>query len=231
MQATRLLGVFDPEEAVALVARARRAKLLGIHRHRLGREDLEDCYSQATVEMLARARNGGGFASHAHIANALEQRFLSRIQDRRRAQNGRSPIDTALAHAVPLAGDMTAEVDVRDRCADIERTILARYELRRIAVLWHKLSSDQRLVLASRLSDIDRADFCHEHGWSVEKYRKVIQRARARLRKLLDEDSRMAAVAPLACAESRNPKGRAKKFESPCPLFPGWSEQTAGTHL
>jgi DNA-directed RNA polymerase specialized sigma24 family protein len=200
---TRRLGALDADEAVALIARARRGKLLGIHRHRLGREDLEDCYSQATIEMLARARSGGGFTSQAHIANALEQRFLSRVRDRRRAQNGRSPIDTALAHAIPLAGCMAPEINLRDRRADIERTILARHELRRIAALWHKLSPDQRLVLASRLSDVGRAEFCQAHGWSVEKYRKVIQRARARLRMLLDEDSRVAA-APLACAEARS---------------------------
>jgi hypothetical protein len=47
---------------VALVARAKRELLLGVHRHRLRREDLEDCFSQATFELIASARRGA-FAS------------------------------------------------------------------------------------------------------------------------------------------------------------------------
>jgi hypothetical protein len=53
----------DAAEEVALVARARRELLLRVHRHRLRAEDLEDCYSQATLELLAHARRGGRFAS------------------------------------------------------------------------------------------------------------------------------------------------------------------------
>jgi hypothetical protein len=43
---------------VAHVARAKRELLLRVHRHRLRREDLEDCFSQATLELLANARRG-----------------------------------------------------------------------------------------------------------------------------------------------------------------------------
>ena len=50
----------DPAEEVALVARARRELLLRAHRHRLRREDLEDCYSQATLELLADATEARG---------------------------------------------------------------------------------------------------------------------------------------------------------------------------
>ena len=39
--------------------RPRRELLLRVHRHRLRKEDLEDCYSQATLELLAQARAGG----------------------------------------------------------------------------------------------------------------------------------------------------------------------------
>ncbi len=53
----------DPAEEVALVARARRELLLRVHGHRLRKEDLEDCYSQATLELLAHARRGGRFFS------------------------------------------------------------------------------------------------------------------------------------------------------------------------
>jgi hypothetical protein len=53
----------DPAEEVAIVACARRELLLRVHRHRLRREDLEDCYSQATLELVTHARSGGGFAN------------------------------------------------------------------------------------------------------------------------------------------------------------------------
>jgi hypothetical protein len=48
---------------VALVARARRDLLLRAHRRRLRREDLEDCYSQAALELVARALKGAKFSS------------------------------------------------------------------------------------------------------------------------------------------------------------------------
>jgi hypothetical protein len=53
----------DPAQDVALVASARRALLLHVHRHRLRREDLEDCFSQATLELLVAAREGRIFHS------------------------------------------------------------------------------------------------------------------------------------------------------------------------
>ena len=91
----------DPAEAVARVSAAKRDVLLRVHRHRLGFEDLEDCFSQATLELMTRARTRArAFVSEAHIANALEQRFLSRINDRRRAVIGRSPIQAAIHTAV-----------------------------------------------------------------------------------------------------------------------------------
>jgi hypothetical protein len=48
---------------VALVASARRGLLLRVHRHRLRPEDLEDCHSQATLELIAHVKAGGSFAS------------------------------------------------------------------------------------------------------------------------------------------------------------------------
>jgi DNA-directed RNA polymerase specialized sigma24 family protein len=175
------LGLLDPLETVALVARSRRELLLSVHRHRLAREDLEDCYSQATLELLIRARRREAFAGRAHIANALEQRLLSRIHDRRRALGGRSPIEAAIATALPLACD-GGQVDIADTRADVERLVLLRHELRRIGASSRELSPDQRLVLANQLvGETDCGEFCRIHGWSVEKYRKVAQRARARL--------------------------------------------------
>ena len=66
----------DPAEQVALIAFSRRARLLRIHRRRLRHEDLEDCYSQATLELLARAQRAP-FASRDHVLHALEQKFRS----------------------------------------------------------------------------------------------------------------------------------------------------------
>jgi hypothetical protein len=194
----------DPAEEVAIVAGARRELLLRAHRFRLRREDLEDCYSQATLELMLRARRGRAFAGRAHVANALEQRFLSRIHDRRRALAGRSPIEAALEGAVSLGDLAEDQVAIVDVCAEIERTVLARHELRRISALARQLSADQRLAMAGSLSEIPPAEFCARHGWSLEKYRKVVQRARARLRQLLVLDE---LAVPLAVGASEEDRG------------------------
>jgi DNA-directed RNA polymerase specialized sigma24 family protein len=171
---------------VAIVARAKREVLLRVHGHRLRREDLEDCYSIATLELLAHARQGGRYASRLHIANALELRFLSRVRDRRRALAGRSPMHAALEAAVPLGGEH--DIAIVDRRAEVERQVMLRHELRRVQLHAQALSPDQRLVLAYQLLDGGCADFCRRFGWSGEKYRKVAQRARARLRSLMALD-------------------------------------------
>jgi DNA-directed RNA polymerase specialized sigma24 family protein len=207
------IGPLQAADAVALVARSRRERLLAAHGYRLCREDLEDCYSQATLELLTRAKRGEAFASRAHIANALEQRLISRIHDRRRALSGRSPIETALATALPLVG-CEGGVDVADARANVERLVLSRHDLRRVSGISRQLSPDQRLVLASQLScEMGCGEFCRSHGWSAEKYRKVAQRARARLTQLLAGESLMGL------SDCRVPVGG-----SP-------SDQTAGTHL
>jgi len=180
---------------VALVARARRELLLRVHRHRLRAEDLEDCYSQATLELVAHARRGGRFASRLHLANTLEQRFVSRIRDRRRALSGRSPMQAALEAAMSL-DCVTEEIDIVDVRAELETLVILRHDLRRVRALAQQLSVDQRLVLAAQVGQVSPADFCRLHDWSLEKYRKVAQRARARLRSLmaLDESSVPAAA-------------------------------------
>jgi hypothetical protein len=179
-------AVLDPAEEVALVARAKRELLLSASRHRLRREDLEDCYSQATLEMLMRVRGGGTFANRRHLGNALELRFQSRIRDRRRAISGRSPMQAALETAVPLQIVGEAGVEIADASSEVEQLVMLRLELRRLGVLARELTSDQRLVLASQVAAGSREEFCREHGWSFEKYRKVGQRARVRLRSLLE---------------------------------------------
>jgi hypothetical protein len=175
----------DFAEEVAQVACARRELLLRAHRHRLRREDLEDCYSQATLELVAYARRGGGFADRQHLGNALELRFVSRIRDCRRARGGRSPMLAALESAVPLGGAGEQELAIADRRADVEQLAMLRHDLRRLEQLAHELTPDQRLVLAAQLGGADRVEFCRRFQWSREKYRKVAQRARARLRQLM----------------------------------------------
>jgi hypothetical protein len=167
------------------VARAKRELLLRVNRFRLRPEDLEDCFSQATLELVAHVRNGGAFASRAHAAHALELRFVSRVRDRRRALCGRSPMQAALETAVSLGDESAGELEVVDERATVEKLVVLREDVRGIARLARELTGDQRRALASQLSGEECRAFCATSGWSPEKYRKVGQRARARLRRLM----------------------------------------------
>ena len=175
----------DPAAEVALVAHAKRDVLLRAHRHRLRREDLEDCYSQATLELLANARAGRRYANQSHLAHTLELRFVSRVNDLSRANAGRSPARAIMEAAVPLSPE-AAGAAVADRRAQVEKLVMLRHELRSLELLARQLSADQRLVLAWQVcGQGDGLDFCRQFGWSAAKYRKVAQRARARLRDLV----------------------------------------------
>lgn len=168
------------------MAGARRELLLRVHRHRLRREDLEDCYSQATLELLLRARAGATYASRRHLANTLEQRFLSRALDRRRAISGRSPMQAALETAVSVGAAEEPSLHIVDARAHPEQVVLGREELRELGSIAQQLTLDQRLVLLCEagLLPIDAPELCRRMGWSAEKYRKLAQRARARVRVL-----------------------------------------------
>jgi len=171
------------------VAHDKREVLLRAYRHLLRREDLEDCYSQATLELLAYVRRGGTFADASHVGNTLELRYLSRIRDVRRALGGRSPMRAAFANAVSLGGPAERELGIADPRSDPATLVLLRSELRRLQRSAVQLSADQRLVLAHQLADTGGcAEFCRRFGWSPEKYRKVAQRGRARLRSLASLD-------------------------------------------
>jgi DNA-directed RNA polymerase specialized sigma24 family protein len=198
---------------VALVARARRELLLRAYGHRLRREDLEDCFSQATLELVAQARNGARFSSRRHLANVIEQRFLSRIHDRRRALLGRSPMQAALETAMSLGGVGEAEIEIVDMRADPELLTLVREDLRRVQALAARLTPDQRLVIACQVGlQMGRGEFCRRHGWSSEKYRKVAQRGRARLRHLMALEE---AGVPLPPRASEGETGTAYDYFSP----------------
>jgi DNA-directed RNA polymerase specialized sigma24 family protein len=172
-----------------LVVQAQRERLLRIHGHRLRREDLEDCYAQAALELVAQTRKGVRFANPVHIARVLEQRFVSRIKDRRRAIEGRSPAQATFEHALGEGLFGGAEEQVLDRRLETDQLVELRLELRRVADLLLGLTPDQRLVLGSQIYlQLECAEFCARYGWSREKYRKVAQRGRARLRELARAD-------------------------------------------
>jgi DNA-directed RNA polymerase specialized sigma24 family protein len=184
-EAVRRRGGPDPAEPVALVAAAKRDVLLCVHRHRLRREDLEDCYSQATLELIVLARRGRAFASTVHVANSLEQRFLARVLDRRRAIAGRSPIAAATESAVPFAAE-GGRLELPDTRAEPERLTIAREQLARALRHMASLTPDQRAVLMTQIVlAMPCEEFCRGRGWTPEKYRKVAQRGRAKLRALL----------------------------------------------
>ena len=186
----------DPAEEVAVVALAKRELLLRVHRHRLRRDDLEDCFSQSTLELIAHARAGGTFSSRLHIARAIELRFISRIRDRRRALSGRSSIEAAIEQAACLGEEQGREVELLDQRPTVEVFVLLKEELCEIARLFRRLTPDQRLVLGSQLAGASPAEFCDRHDWTREKYRKVAQRARARLRLMVASAERAETAVP-----------------------------------
>jgi DNA-directed RNA polymerase specialized sigma24 family protein len=229
------------------VAHAARRRLLSAHRHLLRFEDLEDCYSQATLELLAQAREGRlRCASRAHMRNTLQLRFASRIADRRRALRGRSPAQAMLDGALSLGAFGEREFAVADPRADVERRMLLRLELRSLERAARALSPDQRLILACQIGlQMSAEEFCRRFGWSREKHRKVAQRARSRLRRLLEEPAEsIATPAPESIAtpareqtlqrapEQTAPQPtRQRGFQDACPVVRGASGEKAGTHL
>src|SRR3954452_16648597 len=136
----------DPADGVATVLMAKRDVLLRVYRDRLPHEDLEDCLGQAALELVTRARTDG-LQGERHIANALEQKFVSRIVDRQRAL-GRRP-----AMITTDAGDGDALGDGEDPPSfelvapngEPSRTAATRDELERLREVAAELTDDQRL--------------------------------------------------------------------------------------
>jgi DNA-directed RNA polymerase specialized sigma24 family protein len=179
----------DPAEAVGRVLSAKRDALLRAHRHRLAREDLEDCLSRAALELVGRARREA-LHGDRHIANALEQKSISRISDRTRMRTDRGiPVPTVRPTARLWSADPAdpSPVDQEDP-DDLSETLALRENLARIREVAAELTEDQRLVLACQVSlGMGAGEFCERFGWSAEKFRKVAQRARASLRRLMVE--------------------------------------------
>jgi DNA-directed RNA polymerase specialized sigma24 family protein len=172
---------------VAIVVQAKREVLLRAYRNRLRPDELEDCYGQATFELLRSVKNGRRFAGREHLANTLEQRFVSRVRDQMRATGGRSPAEAGHESALLAAGDQDAQIEVVDLRAESHELVALRMDLEQILRVAPYLTVDQRLVIASQVSGVDCAELCRHTGWSSEKYRKVAQRGRARLRALMAE--------------------------------------------
>lgn len=217
---------------MALVARAKRKALLDVHRHMLRHEDLEDCFGQASMELIGYVRAGGTFANATHAAAALELRFLSRVQDRCRAVSGRSPIQAAWERTLgagSLGESYTDHADVR--CA-VEELAMMRMELRLVPILARELTSDQRLVVACQVAlQMSCAEFCELFGWSRAKYRKVAYRARMRLRHLSEtfDESKLDGDAPMRIppppAHRRVPRGTGGRSQ---PRSPGDTQARNG---
>jgi DNA-directed RNA polymerase specialized sigma24 family protein len=175
------------EDLVASVSRAKWTILLRVYSTRgVAPADLEDCLAQATLELVVQARRGTIPADPRLVAGALEHKFASRIIDRRRAMTGRSA--SASYRAIGTAVEDLA--DLLPGQQDTAEQALGRDELRRLASALPRLTDDQRLVIRHRASgDGTPGEFAARHGWSMEKYRKVSQRARARLKALLEDDA------------------------------------------
>jgi DNA-directed RNA polymerase specialized sigma24 family protein len=104
----------------------------------------------------------------------------------------------------PLAGaDITLEEPL-----DTGRLVEARVDLRRLVTLARCLTPDQRLLLFARVAlDMSATEFCERHAWSLEKYRKIDQRGRAKLR--------LATESPSSCEGLASPE-RTDRLEEQC---------------
>jgi len=161
---------------VAELASRKRAALLSAYRGKLRPDELEECLSQAVLELLVRAGRGDGFASPLHVERSLEQKLRSRITDRLRARAGRSP----LLAAIERSGGDAELAGVADPRVGVEETVALRELLVRITEAARKLTAAQRLALATQLG-------AGGGSGAGEKERKARQRAREKLRALVLE--------------------------------------------
>lgn len=168
----------DPARLVAEVAAGKRAVLLGSYEGRLEREELEDCLSQATFELIRGVRAGRCFEDAEHVANALELRFRSRIVDQYRARSARPAV-------VALDREGEEGFVLEDPAPRFERGVEARVELARLRELVGELSADEQRVLALQAAGVSRGEICARLGWKLERYRSTARRATLKLSCLL----------------------------------------------
>ena len=152
-------------DLIAHEALALRTTLIRAYRSNASREDLEDIYSQAVIELLARAERDPTLTSPDHIRHALRQKFESRILDHHRAVAGRSPATHARARTRPLADTLNHRIGDPD---GLDR-LVARETLRELAAAIRELTPDQQLVLASQLNGEPPRECCGHTGWTIDK--------------------------------------------------------------
>ena len=142
--------------------RAREARaLLRAHRHRLRVQDLEDCLSQATLELVAQARAGARWAEHGPRGACA--RAALRLARARSPPRGVGPQPDAGRAGEALA--LGAGEGLGARCPTSapgpRSSCCCGMELRRLPRLARGLSPDQQLVLASQVSlQMECAEFC-----------------------------------------------------------------------
>ena len=161
------------ETLLAREAERLRRPLLGRHHYAATREDLEDIYAQSVLEVLLRVRRDPTLTSAGHIANALYQRFTSRLADHSRARAGRSPSAAAIAGAVRLGH---RETMLGASTIDVEHEVIARERIREVLHALHDLPAPQRAAI---LADIGIATA--NGGGNCETQRKRCWRARRTL--------------------------------------------------
>ncbi len=114
-------------------------------------------------------------------------------------------------NALPLGCTGEQRIELADPRAEVLPLVARRFQLRQVARLAPLLTPDQRLVLATQVAlGMERAEFCRRFGWSFEKYRKVAQRARAHLRRLLEEEPWGGDHADPCAGADRGPWGGAE---------------------
>jgi hypothetical protein len=164
-------AIADAERLLAKQAESLRRPLLAIHHDAARREDLEDLYAQAVLELLLRVRRDPALHEPAHIANALRLKFKSRIADHQRAVAGRSPIASAIARAAPI--DSTGAPGL-GRAPDLEQQVLVREAARELLLALAELPAAHReavLVSANARGELDETE--RKRSWRARTALRV----------------------------------------------------------
>ena len=143
-------------------------------------------YSQAVLELLARgARRAAVRQPRAPRQRARAALPLARARPPPRAARPQPAAGRAWRRAV-VGGPGERELELADPRAEVHPLVAHRLELRQVARA--RAPADPRPAARARLPGRPRGwtapSSASRYGWSHEKYRKVAQRARARLRRL-----------------------------------------------
>jgi hypothetical protein len=168
--------------------RAKRDILMRVHHWWLSRPDIEECMCQAELELFASVKRGHVLRSFQHACNSLEQKFVSRIADQRRAIGGRSATKRALNCAYSLSQHYDKDIEEggwepSDAKLDVFETVSNKLDLQAILDEIQICREDFQKVFHYELfGSGSRADYAASQGWGMETFRKIDQRGRQRLR-------------------------------------------------